>query len=126
MDFVTKIDHVLNARHALFARISKGYQNTNCDSGNGGEPPFPGLTCLVNTKRSPFNWAGNYRWNPTGALVNEVVVGQNHFTFDFQNPSSDPRQPTFSFGRRSARLSIWMARMRGPAYSLSSMRVTDR
>ena len=98
MDFVTKIDHVLNARHALFARLSKGYQNTNCDSGNGGEPPFPGLTCLVNTKRSPFNWAGNYRWNPTGALVNEVVVGQNHFTFDFQNPSSDPRQPTFSFG----------------------------
>ena len=98
MDFVTKIDHVLNARHSAFVRFSKGHQNTECDSVNGGEPPFPGLTCLVNTKRSPYNWAGNYRWNPAGALVNEVVVGQNHFTFDFQNPSSDPAKPTFSFG----------------------------
>jgi carboxypeptidase family protein/TonB-dependent receptor-like protein len=98
MDFVTKIDHVFNQRHSAFARISKGHQNTNCDSVNGGEPRFPGLPCVVNTKRSPYNWAGNWRWNPGGNLVNEVVAGQNHFTFDFQIPTSDPAKPTFSFG----------------------------
>ena len=96
MDFVAKIDHVFNSRHSTFARISKGYQNTLCDSVNGGEPPFPGLPCFVNTERSPYNWAGNWRWNPGGSLVNELVVGQNHFTFDFVNPSADPSQLTFS------------------------------
>jgi hypothetical protein len=96
MDFVAKIDHVFDSRHSTFARISKGYQNTLCDSVNGGEPPFPGLPCFVDTERSPYNWAGNWRWNPGGSLVNELVVGQNHFTFDFVNPSADPSQLTFS------------------------------
>jgi hypothetical protein len=98
MDFVTKIDHTLNQQHAVFARVSKGYQNTNCDSVNGGEPRFPGFPCVVNTKRSPYNWAGNWRWNPGSNVVNEVVVGQNHFTFDFQIPSADPLTPTLNFG----------------------------
>lgn len=98
MDFVAKIDHTINVHHSMFARISKGHQNTDCDSVNGGEPPFPGLTCLVNTKRSPYNWAANWRWNPGGTVVNEFVMGQNHFTFDFQNPSADPAQVTYSFG----------------------------
>jgi len=90
MDFVTRIDHTINARNAAFLRYSKGYQDTNCDQVNAGEPFFPGLACLVNTKRSPYNWAGNYRWSGSGSIVNELVVGQNHFTFDFLNPSADP------------------------------------
>jgi hypothetical protein len=97
LDFVTKIDHVFNPHHSAFARISRGYQNTLCDSVNGGEPPFAGQPCFVDTNRSPYNWAGNWRWNPGGGnLVNEFVVGQNHFTFDFLNPSVDPAQLTFS------------------------------
>jgi hypothetical protein len=96
MDFVAKVDHNFNAQHAAFVRYSKGYQDTNCDSVNGGEPFFPGQPCLVNTKRSPYNWAGNWRWNPTGSIVNELVVGQNHFTFDFLNPSANASQPTFT------------------------------
>jgi hypothetical protein len=93
LDFVTRIDHTINADHRVFFRYSKGYQDTNCDQVNDGEPFFPGLTCLVNTKRSPYNWAGNYRWG-RGAVVNELVLGQNHFTFDFLNPSADPSQYT--------------------------------
>lgn len=95
MDFVTKIDHTFNNSHSAFIRYSKGYQDTNCDQVNGGEPPFPGQTCLVNTKRSPYNWAANWRWNARSNVVNELVVGQNHFTFDFLNPSADAGQPTF-------------------------------
>ena len=95
MDFVTKIDHTFSPSQSAFVRFSKGYQNTNCDQVNGGEPPFPGLPCTVNTERSPYNWAGNWRWSPGGNIVNELVVGQNHFTFDFQNPSANPANPTF-------------------------------
>jgi hypothetical protein len=95
MDFVAKIDHTFNTRHSAFFRYSKGYQNTLCDSVNGGEPPFPGLTCLVDTNRSPYNWAGNWRWNPGSNLVNEFVVGQNHFTFDFLNPNANSSIVTF-------------------------------
>ena len=93
-DFVTKIDHTFNTRHAAFARISKGYQNTLCDSVNGGLERFPGSGCIVNTERSPYNWAANWRWNPGGSVVNEFVVGQNHFTFDFVIPTSDTSRPT--------------------------------
>jgi hypothetical protein len=96
MDFVTRIDHTINAQNKAFFRYSKGYQDTNCDQVNGGEPFFPGLTCLVNTKRSPYNWAANYRWSGAGAIVNELVIGQNHFTFDFLNPSADPSQHTLT------------------------------
>jgi hypothetical protein len=96
MDFVAKIDHVFNARHNAFVRYSKGYQNTLCDNVNGGLAPFPGLSCLVDTKRDPYNWAGNWRWNPGGNLVNELVIGQNHFTFDFITPEADPTQLTFA------------------------------
>lgn len=96
MDFVTKFDHTFTNRHSAFVRLSKGYQNTICDSANTGESAFPGLPCLVNTERSPYNWAGNWRWNPSGNIVNEFVVGQNHFTFDFLNPSANAAQPTFT------------------------------
>ena len=96
MDFVSKVDHVFNSQHSAFGRVSKGYQNTICDNVNGGLAPFPGQPCLVDTERSPYNWAGNWRWNPRGNLVNEFVIGQNHFTFNFVNPSADPTQLTFS------------------------------
>lgn len=96
MDFVTKIDHTFNSNNSAFFRYSKGYQDTNCDQVNGGEPPFPGQACVVNTKRSPYNWAANWRWNARSNIVNELVFGQNHFTFDFLNPSADPGQPTFN------------------------------
>jgi hypothetical protein len=95
LDFVTKIDQTFNERHSAFVRISKGFQNTLCDQVNDGEPWFPGGPCIVNTERKPYNWAGNWRWNPRGNVVNELVVGQNHFTFDFVNPSADPSRPTF-------------------------------
>ncbi len=96
MDFVAKVDHTFSNRHSAFVRFSKGYQNTNCDSVNTGESAFPGLPCLVNTERSPYNWAANWRWSAGPNLVNELVVGQNHFTFDFLNPSANASQPTFS------------------------------
>lgn len=96
MDFVAKVDHTFNRNNSAFVRFSKGYQNTNCDQVNGGEPVFPGTPCQVNTERSPYNWAGNHRWSPTANVVNELVIGQNHFTFDFANPSADPGKPTFS------------------------------
>jgi hypothetical protein len=96
MDFVAKVDHTFNSTNAAFVRISKGYQDTNCDQVNGGQPAFPGLTCAVDTKRSPYNWAGNYRWSGRGNLVNEFVVGQNHFTFDFLSPMADPSRLSFA------------------------------
>ena len=95
MDFVTKIDHIFNNNHGAFVRFSKGYQNTLCDSVNGGQPRFPDGPCIVNTNRSPYNWAGNWRWNPTSNLVNEFVVGQNHFTFDFTIPTANTSVPTY-------------------------------
>jgi hypothetical protein len=98
MDFVVKVDRTFSVNHAAFVRFSKGYQNTNCDSVNGGLSRYPGLPCLVNTERSPYNWAGNWRWQPGGSVVNELVVGQNHFTFDFLNPTADPAQTTLVFG----------------------------
>ena len=90
LDFVTKIDHNFNAANSAFVRYSRGYQDTNCDQVNGGEPAFPGTTCFVDTKRSPYNWAANHRWSASGNVVNELVVGQNHFTFDFLSPMADP------------------------------------
>jgi carboxypeptidase family protein len=89
-DWVTKIDHVFSPRHSAFVRIAKGYQNTLCDTVNGGLAPFPGVSCLVNTKRSPYNVAGNWRWNPGSNTVNEFVSGVNHFTFDFITPEANP------------------------------------
>ena len=95
-DFVTKVDHIFNARHAAFVRIAKGQQNTNCNSVATGLAVFPGGGCVVNTERSPYNWAGNWRWNPRSHIVNELVVGKNHFTFDFVAPAGDATRPTFS------------------------------
>ncbi|HVL67694.1 MAG TPA: carboxypeptidase regulatory-like domain-containing protein [Vicinamibacterales bacterium] len=96
MDFVGKIDHVFNSSHSAFFRYSQGYQNTLCDSGNSGLAPFPGASCIVETKRSPLNWAANWRWSGRGNLVNELVVGENDFSFDFVIPTADPTKYTLS------------------------------
>jgi hypothetical protein len=95
-DFVVKVDHVFSNRHNVFGRVAWGRQDTVCDQVNGGDPPFPGLPCLVDTERDPVNTAFSWRWNPSGSVVNEVVVGNNHFTFDFVNPSADPSKPTYT------------------------------
>jgi Carboxypeptidase regulatory-like domain len=95
-DWVTKIDHVFGPRQSAFVRIAKGYQNTYCDTVNGGLAPFPGVACLVNTTRDPYNVAANWRWNPGSNVVNEMVGGVNHFTFDFITPGADPSKVTFT------------------------------
>ncbi len=92
MDAVIKIDHVLNAKNHLFARVAWGSQDTICDNVNGGLQRFPGGPCVVNTYRSPFNVALHWRFNPRASVVNELVVGLNHFTFDFQIPGADASQ----------------------------------
>jgi hypothetical protein len=91
-DTVFKFDHVFNARNFFYARIAWGRQDTVCDSANGGQPIFPGLGCFVNTERNPRNLAFNWRWNPTPRITNELVVGGNHFTFNFDSPYSDPNK----------------------------------
>jgi hypothetical protein len=114
LDFVTKIDHNFNVGNTAFVRYSKGYQDTNCDQVNGGEPAFPGTTCFVDTKRSPYNWAANYRWSSAGNIVNELVVGQNHFTFDFVSPMADP-----------SRLSLGAPVQLPESYEVGNLRTVD-
>ncbi len=97
-DVVFKLDHVFNDRNFFYARVAWGRQDTTCDRVNGGDPPFPGHVCPVNTERSPRNLAFNWRWNPTPRITNELVVGGNHFTFNFDIPTADANTPTLSFG----------------------------
>ncbi len=97
-DLVFKVDQVFNDRNFFFARVAWGRQDTTCDRVNGGEARFPGLPCQVNTERSPRNLAFNWRWNPTPRITNELVVGGNHFTFNFDQPTADANRPTLSFG----------------------------
>ena len=96
LDFTSKVDHTFNNSNSAFIRYSRGYQNTLCDQVNGGEPAFPGTTCFVDTERSPYNWAANHRWSPSANVVNELVIGQNHFTFDFVSPMADPSRLSLS------------------------------
>jgi hypothetical protein len=90
-DFTFKIDHKFNDSHTMFARYAWGSQNTINDTTNAGAPAFPGLPPKVNTTRDPRNLAASYRWVITPSLSNEVVVGGNHFTFNFINPSVGDR-----------------------------------
>jgi hypothetical protein len=95
-DWVTKVDHVFNSRNNAFVRVAKGYQNTYCDNANGGLAPFPGVSCFVDTTREPYNVAGSWRWVPGSSMVNELVAGVNHFTFNFITPEADPSKYTFT------------------------------
>jgi hypothetical protein len=86
-DFVFKIDHNLTNTQNISVRYAWGKQDTINDSTNSGLPAFPGLPPKVNTTRDPRNLAVNYRWQIRPNLINELVVGGNHFTFNFINPS---------------------------------------
>jgi hypothetical protein len=91
-DYTFKIDHKFNDNNTVFLRYSWGRQDTPNDIGNGGDPRFPGLSGTVDTLRKPRNWAANYRWVLNPNMVNELVVGQNRFTFSFFNPIAN-QQP---------------------------------
>lgn len=86
-DETFKTDFIINSKMAVFFRGSWGSQDTNCDNANGGLAVFPGTVCLVNTIREPRSFAGNWRWSPLANLTNEFVIGQNHYTFAFQQPA---------------------------------------
>ena len=114
-DITFKIDHIIDSKNIVYARVSWGQQNTNCDGGNGGYELFPGTGCQVNTKRDPKNMAYNWRWNPTAKLTNEFVFGLNQFSFIFDQPSADLNKlsysapvavPLFDFGN-SRTLKTW-------------------
>ncbi len=94
-DSTIRVDYAFNNQHYFFGRASWGRQDTFCDSANGGLARFPGGDCIVNTYRSPLNYAVSWRWNPGGNVVNEFVFGQNHFFFDFQIPTADPKVYTY-------------------------------
>ncbi|MBM3723922.1 MAG: carboxypeptidase regulatory-like domain-containing protein [Acidobacteria bacterium] len=93
-DLTGKIDYIINGNNTVFARLYWGYQNTLCDGVNGGLPRVPGAPCLTDTKRSPRNYAFNWRSNPRPAITNELVAGWSEFFFDFPNPVRDLRTPT--------------------------------
>ncbi len=95
-DLTAKIDHVINSKNTVYARLYGGFQNTLCDSVNGGLPRVPGAPCLVDTKRTPRNYAFNWRTTPSARLTNEFVGGYSRFAFDFPNPIQDLAKPTFS------------------------------
>lgn len=94
-DLVTKVDQVIGSKNTVYARIAWGEQDTNCDRVNGGAELFPGTGCQVNTKRSPRNFALNWRWNPTARLTNEAVLGLNRFKFDFNIPAANLNKISF-------------------------------
>ncbi|MBI4903132.1 MAG: carboxypeptidase regulatory-like domain-containing protein [Acidobacteria bacterium] len=97
-DNVFKVDHIFNSKNTFFARVAWGYQNTLCDSANAGQELFPGRGCVVNTARSPRNYAFNWRYNPRPSMTNELVVGINRFRFEFDSPFFDVNRYTLTTG----------------------------
>jgi hypothetical protein len=95
-DNVIKIDHVFSPTNYVFVRAAWGYQNSPCDPVNGGQPRLPGAPCLVNTYRTPRNYAANWRTNPRPNITNELVVGWNQFYFGFPNPNQDLSRATLT------------------------------
>ncbi len=93
-DLTGKLDYILNEKNTFFGRAYWGFQDTLCDGVNGGLPRVPGAPCLVDTKRSPRNYAFNWRTNPLPAVTNEFVAGYSRFFFDFPNPAQDLQKPT--------------------------------
>jgi hypothetical protein len=87
-DETFKTDFILNSKNTLFFRGSWGSQDTDCDSANGGLEIFPGTGCLVDTVREPRSFATNWRTNPTPTITNELVIGENHYTFTFTQPAN--------------------------------------
>jgi hypothetical protein len=95
-DLTFKVDHVVNDRNTVFGRVYWGFQNTLCDSVNGGLPRVPGAPCLVDTKRSPRNYAFNWRTTPSARITNEFVAGWSEYLFDFPNPVQDLAKPSIN------------------------------
>ncbi|HUA58403.1 MAG TPA: carboxypeptidase regulatory-like domain-containing protein [Verrucomicrobiae bacterium] len=96
-DTVFKIDQVLTPKQTLFARVYLAEEDTDCDQTNGGQPRFPGGPCTVNTTRSPRNLAFNWRWSPTARTTNEVVVGEQHYVYNFVTPGASGTIPDISW-----------------------------
>jgi hypothetical protein len=95
-DFVVKVDHIFTPRNTVYVRYARGRQDTVGDFVNDGWSRFPNTPRVVDTNRSPGNLAINWRWNPSARLTNELVVGGNHFTFNFANPDPDyTKNPPF-------------------------------
>lgn len=89
-DFVTKIDYILDQRNAFYARYAYGNQNTIGDGANGGRPIFPGSPRIVDTFRSPRNFAANWRFSATPRVTNEFTFGHSRYAFSFDTPEPDP------------------------------------
>lgn len=93
-DLVMKFDYKLNDKNAFYVRYGQGEQNTFGDGGaNGGRPIFPNTPNIVDTFRSPKNFAANYRWSPTSNITNEFIFGINDFSFSFDTPQPDASIP---------------------------------
>ena len=101
-DFVMKFDYKYNENNLFYVRYGQGEQNTFGDGGaNGGRPIFPNSPNIVDTFRSPKNFAFNYRWSPTGNITNEFIFGISKFAFSFNTPQPDPAIP-YAFNLVSA------------------------
>ncbi len=85
LDVTFKVDHNFSERNSAFVRVSWGHQNTIGDLANGGAPMYPDSYPLVNTYRTPRNFAINWRVTPTNSMTNEMVLGMHRFGFNFIN-----------------------------------------
>jgi hypothetical protein len=88
VDVAFKIDYRFNEKNSVYFRWLGGHQNTYADPANSGYSTFPGLPAVVNTFRTPRNFAFNWRWAPTPKLANEFVAGMNRFGYKFENPGA--------------------------------------
>lgn len=101
-DFVMKFDYKLNDNNLFYVRYGQGEQNTFGDGGaNSGRPIFPNSPNIVDTFRSPKNFAFNYRWSPKSNITNEFIFGISKFAFSFDTPQPDPAIP-YAFNLVSA------------------------
>ncbi len=91
-DFVVRIDHKFDDNNNIYGRYAWGRQDTLNDPTNGPQR-FPGLEPTTNTFRTPRNIAIGYRRVVSPTMVNELIVGANHFGFDFPNPSGGKALP---------------------------------
>jgi|CXWL01.1.fsa_nt_gi hypothetical protein len=92
-DFVGRFDYKITDKNHVYFRYAQGEQNTIGDSVNGGLAPFPGFPNLVNTYRTPKNYAINYRWSPTPRFTNEFIFGLSKFGFSFATETPNPQVP---------------------------------
>ena len=86
IDPTIKIDHLINSKNTIYGRVVWGRDDSLCDVVNGGQPVFPGGICLVNTVRRARNFAFNWRYSPNARMTNELVVGQNRYFPNFDQP----------------------------------------